>query len=160
MQPGNTLLKHLVPINQLQTEHRTLIAGQSQVVELAVGEGLAATEEHHWFIYLIKGKLALHETNKTVTSIDVTADRALHPIFNEKDHKARLIAGPGCVVARLDKQLFYTFVDQALISAEEVETLEMSEVEGNLFNEIMHAFNMGEIKLPSLPDIALNVKKL
>ncbi len=35
----------------------------------------------------------------------------------------------------------------------------MREVEGHLFNEIMRAFNAGHLKLPSLPDIAMKVKK-
>ena len=44
------------------------------------------------------------------------------------------------------------------MTGEELETIEIGESEGYLFNEIMHAFNVGALKLPSLPEIALKVK--
>lgn len=159
MQFDNTLLKYLVPIKQLQTEHRLQIASQSQVLELSSGDELSANEEHRWFVYLIEGKLDLLELNKEPILLDAADDRAYHPIFNEGEHKTRLVAQSGCIVVRFEKQLFHTFIDQEIITGEELETVEMSEVEGNLFNEIMHAFNMGNLKLPSLPDIAIKVKK-
>ncbi len=158
MQFDNTLLKYLVPIKQLQSEHRLQIADQSQLIELNLGDELSANEEHRWFIYLIKGKLDLLEINKQSVLLDAADARAYHPLFNEGERKTRLIARTGCVVVRFEKQLFNTFVDQELLSGEELETVEMNEVEGNLFNEIMHAFNMGNLKLPSLPDIAVKVR--
>jgi len=156
---NNILLKKLVPIKQLQSEHQLKMSEQSQVMELVVGDELIAKEEHRWFVYLIKGKLDLLEANSSAVLLDAQDIRACHPLFNEGEHKTRIIAHRGCVVARFDKQLFHTFVDDELIANEELETVEMSEVEGNLFNEIMHAFNMGNLKLPSLPDIAVKVKK-
>lgn len=85
--------------------------------------------------------------------------RAFHPLFNEGERKLRGVALTACKIARFDKQQFHTLLNHELISGEELETLEMNEVEGKLFNEIMHAFNMGELKLPSLPDIAAKVQK-
>ena len=158
MQFDNTLLKYLVPIKQLQTEHRLQIASQSQMLELRLGDELSANEEHRWFVYLIEGKLDLLELNRAPILLDAADDRAYHPIFNEGEHKTRLVAQSGCVIARFEKQLFHTFIEQEIMTGEELETVEMSEVEGNLFNEIMHAFNMGNLKLPSLPDIAIKVK--
>jgi len=159
VQFDNTLLKYLVPIKQLQTEHRLQIASQSQMLELRTGDELSANEEHRWFLYLIEGKLDLLDLNSEPVLIDAADDRAYHPLFNEGGHKTRLVAQRSCIIARFEKQLFHTFIDQELITGEELETVEMSEVEGNLFNEIMHAFNMGNLKLPSLPDIAVKVKK-
>ena len=159
MQFDNTLLKYLVPIKQLQSEHQLQIADQSHMIDLRVGDELSANEEHRWFLYLLKGKLDLLEMDKTPVLLDAADDRAYHPLFNDGERKTRLVAQTACVIARFEKQLFNTFLDQELITGEELETVEMNEVEGNLFNEIMHAFNMGNLKLPSLPDIAVKVKK-
>jgi len=159
VQFDNSLLKYLVPINQLQNEHRLQIARQSHLIELGIGDELSANEEHRWFIYLIQGRLNLIELDAMPVLLNAEDKRAHHPLFNEGEHKTRLIAQSGCVIVRFDKQLFNTFMDQELITGEELETVEMNEVEGNLFNEIMHAFNMGDLKLPSLPDIAVKVKK-
>ncbi len=159
MQIDNTLLKFLVPIKQLQSEHRLQIANQSHLLELNAGDELSANEEHRWFVYLVRGKLDLLEINSPPVLLDAGDKRAYFPLFNEGEHKSRVVAQSGCVVVQFDKQLFNTFLEQEIISGEELETIEMSEVEGNLFTEIMHAFNMGELKLPSLPEIAIKVKK-
>ena len=159
MQLDNTRLKHLVPIKELQSEHRLQIAKKSQLIELHSGDELSANEEHRWFVYLIQGKLDLIEMDCAPVLLDASNKRAFYPLFNEGEHKTRLVARAGCTVVRFERQLFNTFMDQELISGEELETVEMNEVEGNLFNEIMHAYNMGKLKLPSLPDIAVKVKQ-
>jgi len=158
VQFDNTLLKCLVPIKQLQSEHRLQIAKKSQLIELQSGDELSANEEHRWFIYLIQGKLDLLEINGSPQLIKADDTRAHYPLFNEGEYKTRVIAHTSCIVVRFEKQLFNTFMDQELITGEELETVEMNEVEGNLFNEIIHAYNMGKLKLPSLPDIASKVK--
>lgn len=157
MQIDKNLLKFLVPIKQLQTEHREKLAEQSHVIELNAGDQLSANEEHRWFLYLLRGKLDLLDINQPVL-VSHADKRANHPLFGEAAHKSHLLAQTTCKIARVDKQLFHTFLHQELLSGEELETVEMGEVEGNLFNEIMHAFNMGTLQLPSLPEIAMKVK--
>lgn len=158
MEFNNTLLKYLVPINQLQNEHRLIIADKSHVIDLSVGDELFVNEEHRWFVYLIKGKLDVLQSDQPPLLLLAEDKRAHHPLFVEGEHKTRVIAQSECSVVRFDRQLFNTFIEQELLSGEELETVEMNEVEGNLFNEIMHAFNMGNLKLPSLPEIAVKVK--
>jgi len=155
---NNTLLKYLIPINQLQNEHRLIIADKSHVIDLGVGDELFVNEEHRWFVYLIKGKLDVLQPDQPPLLLLAEDKRAHHPLFVEGEHKTRVIAQSECTVVRFDRQLFNTFLEHELLSGEELETVEMNEVEGNLFNEIMHAFNMGNLKLPSLPEIAVKVK--
>lgn len=158
MQFDNTLLKHLVPIKQLQSEHRQKMADQSHIVDLRVGEELSANEEHRWFEYLLDGKIDMLDDSHGPTLLIASDERAFHPLFGADKRKARLVAQSNCHIIRFDKELFNAFLDQEIISGEELETVEMSEVEGNLFNEIMHAYNMGKLKLPSLPEVAVKVK--
>jgi len=155
---NNTLLKSLIPINQLQNEHRLIIADKSHVIDLGVGEELFVNEEHRWFVYLIKGKLDMLQADQPPLLLLAEDKRAHHPLFREGEHQTRVIAQSACTVVRFDRQLFNTFIEHELLTGEELETVEMNEVEGNLFNEIMHAFNMGNLKLPSLPEIAVKVK--
>ena len=54
--------------------------------------------------------------------------------------------------------MFATLLEHELITGEELETIEIGDIESNIFNEIMHAFNMGHLKLPSLPEVAIKVK--
>jgi len=154
----NTLLKHLVPIKQLQSEHQQKMFDQSHIIDLRVGEELSSNEEHRWFEYLLDGKIDMLEDSHHPTLLTASDERAYHPLFGVKKRNIRLIAQSNCQIIRFDRELFNAFLDQEIISGEELETVEMSEVEGNLFNEIMHAFNMRKLKLPSLPEVAVKVK--
>ena len=159
MQIEPSLLKFIFPIKQLQPENRLQMADQSHLIKLNPGEELSSNEEHRWFLYLIEGKLDLRGIDLGSVLLKSSDKRAFHPLFNEGEHKLRSVALTVCKIAKFDKQQFHTLLNHELISGEELETVEMNEVEGNLFNEIMHAFNMGALKLPSLPDIATKVKK-
>ncbi|TNF36521.1 MAG: HDOD domain-containing protein [Gammaproteobacteria bacterium] len=153
-----TLLKHLMPIRELQHEGRSRLLNKARILTLLPGEDLNATEEHRWLLYLLEGKLSMVERGKPPYLLKSDDPRSHHPLFSERDHKLRAIAESPCRILRFDRQFFYTLLDQELINGEELETIEIGEVEGNLFNEIMHAFNVGELKLPSLPEIALKIK--
>ncbi len=158
MQLDSNQLKHLVPINQLHKDHRQKIAEQSRLLELRVGDELTANEEHRWFLYLLQGKMDLMDVEHQATLIRHEDDRAHHPLFHEAERKTTLVAQTNCVVVQFDKQLFHTFVDQEMLSGEEFHSTEMSEVESLLFNEIMQAFNRGELSLPSQPERARKIK--
>ena len=84
--------------------------------------------------------------------------RAHPPLFADGSHKNRAVAETPCRVVRFDRQLFSTLLEHEIISGEQLETIEVDEVEGNIFNAIMHAFNQGQLKLPSLPEIAVKVR--
>ena len=159
VQIESSLLKYFVPIKQLQHENRIQMADQSHIIDLHPGDELTANEEHRWFLYLVQGKLDLLDIGQPSLLLKSTDDRAYHPIFKEGEHKVRGVALTACKIVRFDKQQFHTLLDHEVISGEELETVEMNEIEGNLFNEIMHAYNMGKLKLPSLPEIATKIKK-
>lgn len=159
MQIEPSLLKFIVPIKQLQAEHRLQMADQSHVIELSPGDELMANEEHRWFLYIMEGKLDLCGIDQSSSLVKSSDKRAYHPLFKEGERELRGVALTHCKIVRFDKQQFHTLLNHELISGEELETVEMNEIEGNLFNEIMHAFNMGALKLPSLPDMAAKVKK-
>lgn len=160
MQLDNTRLKHLIPIKQLQSEQRLQIAKQSQLLQLHSGDELSANEEQFWFVYLFEGKLDLLEKGCPPVLLSAEDKRALYPLFNEGEQSARVLTQTGCIIVRFEKQLFNRFIDQELLMADDgLDTVQMSEVESNLFNEIMRAYNTGKLKLPSLPDIALKVRQ-
>lgn len=153
-----SLLKHMVPIRELQPDGRRHIANKSHVVEMQPGEALSDSDEHRWLLYLVKGQLALIDKDRHSVKVSAEDVRARHPLFSEKSHRTRAVAETLCKVVRFDRQLFSTLLDHEIISGEQLETIEIDEVEGNIFNAIMHAFNHGQLKLPSLPEIAIKVK--
>ena len=158
MQIDKSLIRQLVPINQLNSEHQLKMLDQAKYIELRVGDRLMSNHEHRWYEYLLEGKIDLLDQGRPPQLLVPNDERALHPLFADSSHKAHLQAQSNCHIIRFDKELFNAFLDQEIISGEELETVEMTEVEGNLFNEIMHAFNAGDLRLPSLPEVAVKVK--
>ncbi|MDH5483949.1 MAG: HDOD domain-containing protein [Gammaproteobacteria bacterium] len=152
------LLKKLVPIRELQREDRLHMSNKAQLVQLRRGDELSASDEHRWLLYLYDGQLDLIEVDQQPNFVDSQDARARHPLFSVSTHRAHLLAKTDCKLIRFDRQLFTTLLEHELISGEELQTIEVGEIEGNIFNAIMHAFNMGQLKLPSLPEIALKVK--
>jgi HD-like signal output (HDOD) protein len=152
------LLKHLVPVRDLQPEHRVLLASKSHFVDLAPGAEVVSSEEHRWLLYLLAGKLELRGRDREKFYIDALDVRAHHPVFVEGEHRHHAIAQTPCKLVRFDRQLFNTLLEHELLSGEELETIEVDDAESHLFTTILHAFNLGQLKLPSLPDIALRIK--
>lgn len=158
MQIDTELLKHLVPLRQLQIEHRLQMLNQSHMLELEEGDQLLASEQHRWYLYLVSGKLELYDLDGQPFTIRHTDERALTPLFHEGERRTCIIARGHCRVVQFEKQLFNTFADDELLTNEELETLEMSETEALLFNVIMHDFNLGQLKLPGLPEVAKQIR--
>lgn len=153
-----SMLKHLVPIRDLQPEGRRHLASKAHVVDLIPGDHLIDIDEHRWLLYLIEGTIDLIDRDRHSLKVNAGDKRAFHALFADKSHKVRAVAVKRCKVARFDRQLFSTLIEQEIISGEQLETIEVGEVEGHIFNAIMQAFNQGQLKLPSLPEIAVKIK--
>lgn len=152
------LLKHFIPIKELTPENRNQMRKKSHVSDIQMGETLLPSEEHRWIIYLLEGELDLYQINNHSEMLSHDEKRAYQPLFSEKSPYSHAMARKRCKIVRFDRQLFATLLKHELVTGEELETIEVSDTEGDLFNLIMHDFNMGTLKLPGLPDVALKVK--
>lgn len=158
MQIDTNQLKFLVPLKQLQADHRRQLTDHAHTLELVAGERLSATEETGWFVYLLRGRLKIIGNDQSLL-LKHSDERAAHPLFTEETQQSQVVADSHCLLLRVDKPMFHSLVQRELLTGEEVENVEMSEVEGALFNDIMQAYNSASLQLPSLPEIALKVKK-
>lgn len=153
-----SILKDLVPVRDLGAEDRQKMAEKVKMIDLLPGDKVDVIDEHRWLLYLIEGEIVLHEKHEKPQLLAAKDKRARYPLFAEHSHNTYFKVKTKSWVARFDKQLFKTLLEAEIISGEELETIEIGDVEGQLFNEIMHAYNSGELQLPSLPEIALKVK--
>jgi HD-like signal output (HDOD) protein len=158
VQIDSNQLKFLLPLKQLQADHRRQLTDHAHIAELAAGERLSASEESHWFVYLLQGRVKFIDNEQSLL-LKHSDERAAHPLFAEGAQQCHVLADSHCLLLRVDKQMFHSLVQRELLTGEEVENVEMSEVEGKLFNDIMQAYNTASLQLPSLPEIALKVKK-
>lgn len=152
------ILKHFTPIKDLTPEDRNQMLNKSQSSDMKKGSELISSEERRWIIYLLDGKMDLLCSDNDFERFAYDHNRASYPVFSEKSHHSRAQAQTDCTIVRFDRQLFATLLEHELITGEELETIEVSDAEGELFNAIMHDFNTGTLKLPGLPEVALKVK--
>lgn len=152
------LLKRFVPIRDLSPENRNQMASKCHVSVMQMGEQLISSEEHRWIVYLLDGKMDLYDAGNQAELISHKEKRAHYPLFSEQTHHIHTVARSQCQIVRFDRQLFSTLLEHELVTGEELETIEVSDTEGYLFNEIMHAFNIGALKLPGLPEVAIKVR--
>jgi len=152
-------LAQLSPLNELTSADRTCLADKAHVIHVSRGFTLDSSDEYRWLIYLQSGRLELITKDYSTFKISANNDRSKQPVFSEKDHKIRAVAEEPSTIVRFDRQYFNTLFNQALLTAEQVETFEVTEAEGDLFASILHAYNLGKLELPSIPEIALKVKE-
>lgn len=151
-------LNNLIPIKELQPDERQKLAIKSRQSELNRGHSIEGSDEYRWLVYLLDGQVEISEKGKETVAISCESKLAMQPLFHEKSHNVHAVAKTQCRIVRFDRQYFNTLVTQGLLDGEEVETTEVNESEGLLFNSIMHAFNQRLLELPSLPEIALKIK--
>ena len=157
-QLDSAVIKDLIPVQDLSREDRQKMADKAKIIDLLPGDKIDVTDEHRWLLYLMEGDIVLHEKDEMPQSLSATDDRAHFPLFAENAHNSYFKVKSKSYIARFDRQLFNTLLEAEILSGEQLETIEITGVEGQLFHEIMHAYNSGQLQLPSLPEIALKVK--
>ena len=98
-----SLLKHLIPVRELQLEDRATLASKAHILELQPGEELMASDQHHWLLYLLAGRLDFRATKQMSELFDASDKRALHPVFIDGEHKSHAHAQTHCKVVRFDR---------------------------------------------------------
>jgi len=85
---------------------------------------------------------------------------SLKPLFYENDEAdTHLIVKSACVFLVFDRNLFNRLIEQEVIVDERPVSHSMRPVESSIYNEMMQAVAAGVLQLPSLPEIALRIRK-
>ncbi|MDH5765313.1 MAG: HDOD domain-containing protein [Gammaproteobacteria bacterium] len=150
-------LNSLIPVRDLLKEDQRILVDKVKMIDLLPGDRVNATDEHDWLFYLVEGEVVLHET-EDAQSLIATDSRARYPLFNDQNSQAYIKVKTNSWFARFDRQLFNTLLEALILGDESFEATEIDGVESQLLNEMVFAFNNGQLELPALPEIALKVK--
>ena len=119
-----------------------------------------ASDFQDQLIYLLEGKVDV--CHKYVDPQLMTADmsESLKPLFYENEEMdTHVIIQSPCVFLVFDRSLFNRLIEIEVIVDERPISQSMSDVERSIYNEIMQAVESGTLQLPSLPEIALRIRK-
>ena len=152
------LLKYLVPLRELRSAERKHLASYAKIKNMEMSDRLYARDSSDLFLYLINGKLDLHDEYEDPITITADAPRAQCTLFSDKLMESFVVANMPCKILCIKKAMFNSLIDEEIIFSEDAKSEKVSDVETNIYNEILQAIEAERLKLPSLPEIALKVK--
>ncbi|VAW58574.1 hypothetical protein MNBD_GAMMA08-1893 [hydrothermal vent metagenome] len=153
-------IHQLIPLKDLAQGDRLKLAKTGELVKKNMGEELYSNECKDNIFYLVSGKLDLCEQYQQTQLLVGQSIDALRPIFSEKESRETyIIFQSSCVLWKLDRALFNRLIEKEVIVDERTLSHQLSHVESNIYNEIVRAVESKKLELPSLPEIALRIKK-
>ncbi len=148
--PG--LLARLSPLSRLTSENLATLAESGRVEELVTGQVLNAEDHQDELVYLLQGELIILRTGQNPRLINATD--AIMPLFAVDDTGLRLVARNPATVLRIARALY----DRLNEPAPEVREVDADGEEVQLIYALFNAYREGQLDLPSLPDVALEIR--
>jgi len=153
-------IHQLIPFNELDVGDRIKLAKTAKVVAKTIGEKLYANECNDAILYLLSGKLDVCNQYLQPQLLMSDDAQALKPIFSKNEEfEAYIVIHSSCEIWQFDRQLFNRLIEKEVLVDERALSHQMNHVESNIYYEIMRAVESDQLKLPSLPEIALRIKK-
>ncbi|OOG24749.1 metal-dependent phosphohydrolase [Thioalkalivibrio denitrificans] len=152
------LLERLVPINELTADDRERLASKATMLDLEPGTRLEARNEYRWLDYLLSGKVNLVSSGKPLV-INPDSERGAQPIFLKPRPRDYAIILTPARLMRVDRQLYETLRNAVSQSGIEIEDMNLSDTEGEIFAGLYQACLSNALELPAMPEVALEINK-
>lgn len=152
-------IARLWPINELSPADQERLARKARLESLQVGTRLVGAEEHQWLVYLVSGKLEYRDGHGVVSTITGESPRALRPLFGEQGSGSDAVSCSPCRLVRIDRHLFEALQEGEVSTGVEVLLVDVEQQDNLLFDEIFAAYQDGTLDLPSLPDVAMEIRR-
>lgn len=153
-------IQTLSPFKDLAKGDLIKLAKTGSLLKKVLGDTIYAADANAKMLYLLKGKLDICYPYTKPELVHAESVEALKPIFSDKEQQGTyLYVQSNCEIWQFDKELFNRLIEKEVIIDEHILSQQISHVESNIYNEILLAVESGQLQLPSLPEIALRIKK-
>ncbi len=153
-------IHQLIPFNDLASGDRIKLAKTGKVIDHTIGDTLYASECKDQILYLLSGKLDVCKQYLQPQLLTSDSVDALRPVFLEKEEvETYIFIHSNCKIWQFERSLFNRLIEKEVLIDERELSHQMNHVESNIYHEIMYSVETGQLKLPSLPEIALRIKK-
>jgi HD-like signal output (HDOD) protein len=153
-------LAQLVPINSLSQAAREKLARTARVAELGKGDKLLRESEGNWLTYLVRGELRLASSGKLVETIAGGSARSLQPVFGSERAEELALANSNSKLIRFERELYEQLLEAERAPTYEVVDVEITGAESTVFHEVYSAYSRGALKLPTMPEVAVHLRKI
>ena len=149
----------LKPLKELDDNDLIYLYSQSDIEELEPRSLVMA--ETGKLAYLLEGEVSLLSGGFVTESFTHLQKRALSPLFNEMlEEDSAILTSHGRILL-IDQELFDGLYSQTKASSTiELPIIDLSASENELFQRLLHAFKQKRLKLPALPEAALQIRRV
>lgn len=154
------LLAHLIPLDGLSDADRAELLKRARLDSIEAGKRLPARNGERWSSYLIEGSMDLVGQGAVVEHLDPELDpeRVRHPVFAD-DAAERVEHAVTTTPVQL-LSISRAAIQELIDAAYDVDEASINDVEGGLLAQLYQAFHNGQMKLPSMPEVAVRVRML
>ncbi|NVK30399.1 MAG: HDOD domain-containing protein [Gammaproteobacteria bacterium] len=150
------LIGQLAPVSELNLDHRETLARSAVLMTLDKSESVDARDDHRWLTYLVEGEAELKNGDKK-DHLYAPSNEAKVPVFETGATAAKFEAGS--TILKLDQKQFQALHNKQITDAVVIHQVELDEGQNQIFDQIFDAFQAGELRFPSLPEVAVKVRK-
>lgn len=156
---SKNVLKYLIPINELISDQWEKLEARSVTKSFPTGSVLHKDSFRNWFVYLLEGEISI--TNRLGHQHFLLAenDRFKTPLFDGPEGFVDVTTNSDISLVLFDRNYFELLKKSGELESEKLESISVDAVESDVFEKIFTAYSQGMIELPSLPDIAIKVRR-
>lgn len=159
-------IKHILNLNNfsgLDESALIEIAESAKVNEHKKNQRLLVDDLKDSVVYLLDGELGIKGEHGVNLSIVSGTERAQHPIFRVNTPGLYVSCLTSCKVLCIDRSFIEKYdidrgaVNESDVGVEEFDSLSTAEMAAPFVTEVIEAYKGNKVKIPSLPEIALNI---
>jgi HD-like signal output (HDOD) protein len=157
------VLENLIPLRDLDGEALRELASKTRVESQPAGRQMPVNgARERWIVYLLEGELELRQGEQVVTRLTGGSARAQLPLGHGRRHPLMAHTMSEVRFIRIDNDLLSVMIGSNSGESYQVEeiTADQGLADQRLFNEIYHDYMADRLELPSIPDIALRVRRV
>jgi len=153
-----TLLGQLTPIKSLQNSLERRLLQRARMINTSKRQRLSSHAEHNWMLYLLEGTLKVANASGSET-LTVPSSRSLRPVFSGQSLSEVAITQTETRILKIDRQYYELLLREQDDAGIEIHDVQVSADEGALFQAIYQAYTQKKLPLPSMPEVALSIRK-
>ncbi len=156
----DSILRRLAPVNLLEEDSYRQVVSTTRSYSLPPGALLESKLQQGWYVYVVSGT-AFHVNNKgeRYGSVQAKTPTAEHPVFTGGQNDGNIEAKTHVEFLRIDRMLVDVLMHRQVNTATEVQEFDFDEDDATIFSCIYDAFSAKSLKVPSLPEVMIEVNK-
>ena len=156
----DVIMRRLAPLNSLDDAHLQQIVASTRSFSLPPGALLEGRLESGWYIYVVSGTmLHINSRGERYGVVEAKTAAAMAPLFDEELGDGNAEAKSHVEILRVDRLLYQVLTSRQVDAGTEVLEIDFDEDDAAIFSSIYDAFEAKCLKVPSLPEVLMQVNK-